>query len=65
MGLLVDAVSDIFYAADSDVQPAPDVSRTAELEFVEGIAVLDKRMVTVIGMPELLAGLSGRLDQAA
>ena len=32
VGLLVDAVSDIFYAADSDVQPAPDLSRTADLE---------------------------------
>ncbi len=65
VGLLVDAVSDIFYAADSDVQPAPDLSRTADLDCIEGIAVADSRMISVIGMPALLAGLSGRLDQAA
>lgn len=65
VGLLVDAVSDIFYASDSDVQPAPDLSRTSDLECVEGIAVADNKMISVIGMPALLAGLAGKLDQAA
>ncbi|MGZ5920349.1 MAG: chemotaxis protein CheW [Rhizomicrobium sp.] len=65
VGLLVDAVSDIFYAGESDVQPTPDISRTADLDCVEGIAVTDNRMISVIGMPALLAGLASNLPLAA
>lgn len=58
IGLLVDAVSDIFYAGSADIQPAPELSRSADLDCVEGIAVSGNRMISVIGMPALLAGLA-------
>src|ERR1700760_3951312 len=46
VGLLVDAVSDILTIAASEIQPAPELARDAQTPFVEGIAVLDQRMVT-------------------
>ena len=63
IGLLVDAVSDILTASASDIQTTPDMARDAQNEFVEGIAVLDKRMVTILSMKALVASL--RTDKVA
>lgn len=67
MGLLVDAVSDILTATESDIQVTPELARDAQSEFVEGIAVLDQRMVTILGMDRLAALLVGHkpVSQAA
>lgn len=59
MGLLVDAVSDILTAATNDIQPTPDLANDVKEELVEGIAVLDQRMVTILGMEKLTAALAG------
>ena len=59
MGLLVDAVSDIMTASTSDIQPTPELARDVKEELVEGIAVLDQRMVTILGMEKLTAALAG------
>lgn len=59
MGLLVDAVSDILTASASDIQPTPELANDIEEELVEGIAVIDERMVTILGMRKLTAALAG------
>ncbi len=53
IGILVDAVSDILTVSSAEVQSVPDVMRENQNEFVEGIAVLDGRMVTLLGMAKL------------
>jgi len=60
MGLLVDAVSDIMTASTNDIQPTPELARDTKEELVEGIAVLDQRMVTILGMEKLTAALAGQ-----
>jgi purine-binding chemotaxis protein CheW len=68
MGLLVDAVSDILTVTIEDIQATPDLARDAQSEFIEGIAVFDQRMVTILGMEKLTAALVGDrtgLSQAA
>lgn len=59
IGLLVDAVSDILTATASDIQPTPELAREANSSFVDGIAVLDKRMVTLLSMEKLTTSLVG------
>ncbi len=59
MGLLVDAVSDILTTTSADIQPTPELARDSQSEFVEGIAVLDQRMVTILSMERLTASLVG------
>jgi purine-binding chemotaxis protein CheW len=59
IGLLVDAVSDILTAAASDIQPTPELARESHSSFVDGIAVLDKRMVTLLSMEKLTTSLVG------
>jgi purine-binding chemotaxis protein CheW len=68
IGLLVDAVSDILTVARQEIQSVPDVMRESQNEYVEGIAVLDGRMVTLLGMTKLTSsfgGVDGILDHAA
>jgi purine-binding chemotaxis protein CheW len=60
IGLLVDAVSDILTVTGSDIQPTPELAREADSEFVEGIAVLSERMVTILSMDKLIASLVGQ-----
>ena len=59
LGLLVDAVSDILTARSSDIQPTPDLARDAQSDFVDGIVVLDQRMVTLLSMEKLARTLAG------
>lgn len=59
IGLLVDAVSDILTSKADEIQPTPELARDAHSQFVEGIAVLDKRMVTILNMAQLMTSLRG------
>lgn len=61
LGLLVDAVSDILTVTASEIQPTPDLARDTQSTFVEGIAVLDQRMVTLLSMEKLTASLVGEV----
>ncbi len=48
VGLLVDAVSDILTATDGDIQRDAGPGPRRPERFVDGIAVLDERMMTVL-----------------
>jgi purine-binding chemotaxis protein CheW len=65
VGLLVDAVSDIFYAAPSEIQAAPEMARNTLLDCIEGIAVFESRMISIIGMEQLFAGFTPNTALAA
>lgn len=55
-GILVDAVSDIITLSAGDIQPPPELMGDGESTFVDGIAVRDGRMVTLLSMAELTGG---------
>ena len=59
VGLLVDAVSDILTVTAGAIQPAPDLMGDGEADCVDGLAVLDERMVTILSMERLVAALAG------
>jgi purine-binding chemotaxis protein CheW len=54
-GILVDAVSDIITLSAAEVQPPPDVMQTNGDNHIDGIAVLDGRMVTLLAISHLTA----------
>ena len=54
-GVLVEAVSDIITLSTADIQPPPDVMQNTEDQYIEGIAVLDGRMVTLLAISHLSA----------
>jgi purine-binding chemotaxis protein CheW len=58
-GLLVDAVSDIISVSSDDIQPPPEMMQNdSSSRYVEGIAVRDGRMVTLLGIAELTQTLN-------
>jgi len=64
-GILVDAVSDIITLNSTQVQPPPDVMRDDEDSYVDGIAVLEGRMVTLLEMTTLTHAVPSGLGLAA
>ena len=57
-GMLVDAVSDIITLSNADVQPPPDVMDVGDDTGIDGIAIIDGRMVTLLSTASLSAGLA-------
>jgi purine-binding chemotaxis protein CheW len=53
-GILVDAVSDIITVSNADVQPPPDVMQGGD-GHIDGIAVIDGRMVTLLAISHMTA----------
>lgn len=65
-GLIVDAVSDIITLTNAEVQAPPEIMRNSHGACVDGIAVVDGRMVTLLEMTQLTAGVSDAvLDEVA
>lgn len=61
LGLLVDSVSDILTIPVSDIQPAPEVGREMDRDFVRGIIPIEGRMVCFMQ----LNALFGSIDSEA
>jgi purine-binding chemotaxis protein CheW len=64
IGLLVDAVSDILTVTAAEIQATPDMAQGGG-GFVEGIAVLGERMVTLLAMERLIGTLVAPAEKAA
>jgi purine-binding chemotaxis protein CheW len=59
-GVLVEAVSDIITLSAAEIQPPPDVMQSGD-NHIEGIAVLDGRMVTLLSTAHLTANVDKAL----
>lgn len=64
IGLLVDAVSDILTVTAGDIQTTPELARDDSAGFLDGIAVLADRMVTILSMERLVGALVAPLITA-
>lgn len=54
IGLLVDGVSDIFTIEENDIQPTPDVASEMARTFVRGVIIMDKRMISVVAIENIV-----------
>jgi purine-binding chemotaxis protein CheW len=54
MGIVVDAVSDVYDVAENEIKPPPDFGRVISTEFVRGLATVDEKMVIVLDIDRLL-----------
>lgn len=54
MGLVVDAVSDVYNVPEDAIKPAPDFGSVVDVGFVKGLATLDEVMVIVLDIDHLL-----------
>lgn len=53
-GIVVDAVSDVLDAADSQVRPVPDMGTTVDIEYLRGLIGVNERMVLLLDVDRLL-----------
>lgn len=54
MGIVVDAVSDVYNIACEEIKPAPDFGSTISIEFVKGLSTVDEKMVIMLDIDKLL-----------
>ena len=76
VGVVVDAVSDVYSVAPKDVKPAPDFGGGGDSNFIKGLTTQDESMVIILDVDRLLdtrdlnrvesraaeAGVDGRTD---
>lgn len=54
MGIVVDAVSDVYDIASEHMRPPPDFGDVISVEFLEGLATVDSKMVIILDIDHLL-----------
>lgn len=54
MGLVVDAVSDVYNVPEDAIKDAPDFGSVVDVDFVHGLATLENSMVIVLNIDRLL-----------
>jgi len=54
VGLVVDAVADVYRLESDDIQPPPDMGGTIDTEFVRGLTTVDDKMVILLEIDHLI-----------
>jgi purine-binding chemotaxis protein CheW len=54
MGIVVDAVSDVYDIAEQDIKPPPEFGTVINIEFVKGLVGVGDKMVIVLDIDRLL-----------
>ncbi len=54
VGIVVDAVSDVYSIKSEDLRPSPDFGGAISTEFVRGLATVENKMVILLNIDELL-----------
>ncbi len=66
VGAIVDSVSDVVHLSHDAIKPPPQFSSALAVEFIEGLASIDERMVIIMDIEALMTGQDMALvDQAA
>lgn len=66
MGVVVDAVSEVYNVADGEMQPTPDFGTVVSVDYVQGLATVDGKMVIVLDIDHLLTnGVMNEIDASA
>jgi purine-binding chemotaxis protein CheW len=61
VGAVVDEVSEVSQIADEDIEPSPELSGNSSSDFIQGMAKLRDRVVTLLDVDKVLGrGLGGR-----
>jgi len=56
MGIVVDAVSDVYDVNSEEMKPAPDFGGVVNIEFVKGLANGAEKMIIILDIDHLLSG---------
>ena len=66
IGVVVDGVSDVVVLKSSDLRPAPEIAGVLRAEYLQGVAILDNRMLIVVDIDGLMSSRDmGLLESAS
>ncbi len=54
VGLVVDAVSEVYKLETGEIQPAPDMGGSINTEFVRGLATVEEKMLILLEVDEIV-----------
>ncbi len=54
MGIVVDAVSDVYNVDEAEIKDPPDFGSVVNIEFVRGLATIDEKMLILLEIDKLL-----------
>lgn len=54
MGIVVDAVSDVYSLSEKDMKPAPDIGSSMNTDVIKGLVSVDEKMVILLNIDKLL-----------
>ena len=54
VGFIVDAANDVIDLGEDTIEPAPDVVGYVQAEYIKGVAKLEKRLIVMIDLEEVL-----------
>lgn len=54
VGFIVDAANDVIDIHQDVIEPAPEVVGSVEVEYIQGVAKLDKRLIVMIDLEQVL-----------
>lgn len=54
MGIVVDAVSDVYNIKPEDMKPAPDFGDDISIEFVQGLATISEKILILLDIDKML-----------
>ncbi|MFC0524160.1 chemotaxis protein CheW [Pontibacillus salicampi] len=55
VGLIVDEANDVIDIPPEAIEPAPEVVGTVHVEYIRGVAKLDKRLLILLNLPKVLS----------
>jgi len=56
MGIVVDAVSDVYDVPKEEMKDAPDFGSVVDTEFIRGLATVEEKMIIILDIDHLLSG---------
>jgi len=54
LGVVVDAVSEVYNISENDLQPPPDMQGSISIDYVKGLATLENKMVILLDINKLV-----------
>ena len=55
VGIVVDAVSEVYNVSDEQVRPAPDLGGAISMEFVKGLVTVGEKMLILLDIDKLIS----------
>ena len=55
MGIVVDAVSDVYNVGEDEMKPPPDFGSVVSIDFVKGLVAIEEKMLIILEIDDMLS----------